>query len=300
MLGVLPLAHSFGLSAVLNSSLLVGARLELLPQFDAQETWKTVLAREVTVLTGVPTMFRRIAELREASRNSDLRLAIVSGSACPRDIARDIRLRLGVDIVERYGMTEASPLTWRSIDDTTPAGDVGLPAWGVKLRAVDEKGSVLQAGRRGEIQAQAPGMLLRYLAAADNREGLQDGWLRTGDLGTVRADGGLTLEARLKEVILRGGYTISAREVEAVIEQHPAVAEAAVVGLPDDDIGEDVAAMIVLRPGRKAEPAELWRFVGERLAAWKRPRRWRMADELPRTSLGKIRRDEIIRTWGEG
>jgi long-chain acyl-CoA synthetase len=300
LLGVLPLAHSFGISAVLNTSLLVGARLELLPQFDAKEAWKVVLAREVTVLTGVPTMYRRIAELREASRNSDLRLAIVSGAACPREVARDVRLRLGIDIVERYGMTEASPLTWRMVDDNTAAGDVGFPAWGVKLRVVDDHGRVLPEGRTGEVETQAPGMLLRYLAAADNRDGFHDGWLRTGDLGCIRPDGGLTLEARLKEVILRGGYTISAREVEAAIEMHPAVAEAAVVGLPDEEMGEDIAAMVVLKPGKQAEPADLWRFVGERLAGWKRPRRWRVVAEIPRTALGKIRRDEIVRSWSEG
>jgi len=155
-------------------------------------------------------------------------------------------------------------------------------------------------GGTGEIEVQSPGMLLRYLSTADNREGFHDGWLRTGDLGCLRPDGGLTIQARLKEVILRGGYTVSAREVEAVIEQHPAVAEAAVVGLPDDDMGEDIAAIVVLKPGRQAEPADLWRFVGERLAAYKRPRRWRVVNELPRSSLGKIRRDEIVRGWGEG
>lgn len=300
MLGVLPLAHSFGLSAVLNTALLVGARLELMPQFDAREAWKTILAREVTVLTGVPAMYRRIAELKEASRNSDLRLAIVSGAACPRDVVREVTLRLGVKVVERYGMTEASPLTWRVVDESTAEGDVGFPGWGVRLRTVDETGRVLPPGKRGELQIQSPTMLLRYLAASDNREALHDSWLRTGDLGRLRPDGGLTVDGRLKEVILRGGYTISAREVEAVIELHPAVAEAAVVGLPDPEMGEDLAAMVVLKPGHQAEPAELWRFVGERLAKWKRPRRWRIASELPRTSLGKIRRDEIARNWGGG
>ncbi|MDQ6746759.1 MAG: acyl--CoA ligase [Candidatus Dormibacteraeota bacterium] len=300
MLGALPLAHSFGLSAVMNASLLAGARLELMPQFGAQEAWKLVLEREVTVVTGVPTMFRRLAELREASRNSDLRLGIVSGSTCPRPLARDVRLRLGIEIIERYGMTEASPLTWRLVEDGTPEGDVGYPGWGVRLRVVDDRGQVTTEGTTGEVEVQAPGMLLRYLAPADNRDGFRDGWLRTGDLGSLGPDGGLTLAARLKEVIIRGGFTISAREVEAVIEQHPAVAEAAVVGLPDDDMGEDIAAMVVLKTGKKAEAADLWRFVGERLAGWKRPRRWRVVAEIPRSPLGKIRRDEIARSWGEG
>lgn len=299
MLGVLPLAHSFGLSAVLNTSLLVGARLELLPRFDAREAWKLVLSREVTVLTGVPTMYRRIAELREASRNSDLRLAIVSGASCPRSVARDIQLRLGIPLVERYGMTEASPLTWRSVDDAAPDGDVGWPAWGVRLRTVGESGEVLPRGQRGQLEVQSPGMLLRYLSASDTRDQLHDGWLRTGDIGTIRPDGGLTLAGRLKEVILRGGYTISAAEVEVALGQHPAVAEAVVVGLPDPEMGEDVAAMVVLKAGRKAEPAELWRFLGERLAPWKRPRRWRLVDDLPRGALGKVMRDEVVRRWAE-
>jgi long-chain acyl-CoA synthetase len=297
MLGALPLAHSFGLSAVLNTALLVGCRLELMPRFDAAEAWKLVLGREVTVLTAVPTMYRRIAELREASRNSDLRLAIVSGAPCPPGLARDVRLRLGVPMVERYGMTEASPLTWRPVQDRTTEGDVGWPGWGVRLRAVGPADAVLPPGQAGEIEVQAPGMLLRYLNPADNREGLRDGWLRTGDIGTIRTDGGLTLRGRLKDVILRGGYTVSAAEVEAAISHHPAVAEAVVVGLPDTEMGEDIAAMVVLKAGRKTEPAELWRFVGERLAAWKRPRRWRIVDDLPRTELGKVMRDEVVRRW---
>ena len=299
MLGVLPLAHSFGLSAVLNTSLLVGCRLELLPRFDAKEAWKLVLATEVTVLTGVPTMYRRIAELREASRNSDLRLAVVSGAACPRAVARDIRLRLGIPVVERYGMTEASPLTWRMIDGGAPDGDVGWPGWGVRLRTVSESGQALPAGQRGQLEVQSPGMLLRYLAASDTRDHLHDGWLRTGDLATIRSDGGLTLGGRLKDVILRGGYTISAAEVEVALGHHPAVAEASVVGLPDPDMGEDIAAMVVLKAGRKAEPAELWRFLGERLAPWKRPRRWRLVDELPRSPLGKVMREEVVRRWSD-
>jgi len=244
-------------------------------------------------------MYRRIAELREASRNSDLRLAIVSGAFCPRSVAHDIRLRLGIPLIERYGMTEASPLTWRTIDDGAPDGDVGWPGWGVRMRTVGENGQVLPQGRRGQLEVQSPGMLLRYLAASDNRDQLHDGWLKTGDLATIRPEGGLTLGGRLKEVILRGGYTVSAAEVEAALGQHPAVAEAVVVGLPDPDMGEDIAAMVVLKSGRKAEPAELWRFLGERLAAYKRPRRWRLVDDLPRSALGKVLRDEVVRRWAE-
>jgi len=297
MLGALPLAHSFGLSAVLNTSLLVGARLELLPHFEAGEAWKVVLASHVTVLTGVPTMYRRLSELAEVSRESDLRLAIVSGSTCPREVSREVRRRMGIPVIERYGMTEASPLTWRRLEDETPEGDVGWPGWGVNLRVVDPGGRVVAAGTAGEIEVRSPGMFLRYLSPADNRDAVHDGWLRTGDLGTIRPDGGLTLQSRLKEVILQGGYTVSAREVESVIQRHPAVAEVVVVGLPGSDLGEEIAAMVVLRSDRPTELEELWGFVAERLASWKRPRRWRIVAELPRTSLGKVKREEIVSNW---
>jgi long-chain acyl-CoA synthetase len=143
-------------------------------------------------------------------------------------------------------------------------------------------------------------MLLRYLRPDDNRDGFHDGWLRTGDLGRIRKDGGVTIESRLKEVILRGGYSISAPEVEGVITQHRAVVDAAVVGLPDADLGEELAAAVVLRRGRSAEPEELAQFVGERLAGWKRPRLWRVVDEIPRTPLGKVVREKVVQLWANG
>jgi long-chain acyl-CoA synthetase len=300
MLGALPMAHSFGFNAVLNAGLLAGARVELMPRFDPRAAWKLIKTRGITVLTGVPAMYRRLSSTTEASRNTDLRLAVVSGSPCPRDVARDVRLRMGVHVVERYGMTEASPLCWRVVTDDSPDGDVGWPGWGVHIRAVNSKGRTVPEDATGELEVQAPSMLLRYLRPDDNRDGFHDGWLRTGDLGRIRKDGGVTIESRLKEVILRGGYSISAPEVEGVITQHRAVVDAAVVGLPDADLGEELAAAVVLRRGRSAEPEELAQFVGERLAGWKRPRLWRVVDEIPRTPLGKVVREKVVQLWANG
>jgi long-chain acyl-CoA synthetase len=297
MLGALPMAHSFGFSAVLNASLLAGARVELMDHFDASEAWRLVKTRGVTVLTGVPAMYRRLATAPEATRNTDLRLAVVSGSTCPREVARQVRLRMGVRVIERYGMTEASPLTWREVTDESPAGDVGWPGWGVHVRVVGESGKVLTAESSGELEVQSPGMLLRYLRADDNRDGFDDGWLRTGDFGRIREDGGITIESRLKEVILRGGYSISALEVEQVLTQHRAVQDAAVVGVPHPDIGEELAAAVVWREGSTAETEDLERFMAKRLAAWKRPRLWRVVDEIPRTPLGKVKREVIAGFW---
>ena len=300
MLGALPLAHSFGFSAVLNASLLAGVRVELMSHFDTGAAWKLIKTRGITVLTGVPAMYRRLSSTTEASRNTQLRLAVVSGSPCPRDVARDVRLRMGVHLVERYGMTEASPLCWRKVTDDSPEGDVGWPGWGVHIRAVSPRGRAVSADVSGELEVLAPSMLLRYLRPDDNRDGFHDGWLRTGDLGRLRKDGGITIESRINEVILRGGYSVSAPEVERVLTQHRAIVDAAVVGLPDADLGEELAAAVVLRQGRSADPEELEQFVGERLASWKRPRLWRVVDEIPRTPLGKVAREKVVQFWANG
>jgi long-chain acyl-CoA synthetase len=294
MLGVLPLAHSFGLSAVLNACMLAGARLELMARFDVDAAWKLIRERGITVLTGAPTMYRRLAHSRKATPHTDLRLAVVSGSSCPAQVARDVRQWMAIPIIERYGMTEASPLTWRLIDETPLEGDVGRPAWGVHIRAVNSSGIVLPAGKVGELEVQAPSMMSGYLTARDNRSAFRGGWFRTGDLGAARVDGGITLSGRLKDVILRAGYSVAAREVEMALEAHPTISEAAVIGVPDDDLGEEVAAVVVPARGREAHPEELDQYLLQKLARWKRPRLWHVTDELPRTSLGKIRKDELL------
>jgi len=140
-------------------------------------------------------------------------------------------------------------------------------------------------------------MMSGYLSARDNREGFHNGWLRTGDLGALRADSGITLSGRLKDVIIRGGYSIAAREVELALETHPAVREAAVIGVPDEDLGEELAAVVVPRRGQRPQPEELDQYLLQKLARWKRPRLWQVVDELPHTSLGKVRKDELLSSF---
>jgi long-chain acyl-CoA synthetase len=205
-------------------------------------------------------------------------------------------------VVERYGMTEASPLTWRVVSDDSPEGDVGWPGWGVHIRAVDPHGKVLGKDKAGELEVEAPSMLLRYLRPEDSTAAFHDGWLRTGDVGLVRADRGVTLKSRLKDVILRGGYSVAAGEVEKAIAAHRWVAEAVVLGVPDRELGEELAAAVVLRKHRR-RPAELdvvadlERHMAERLASWKRPRMWKVVDQVPRTPLGKVKRVELLRLF---
>ena len=297
LLGALPLAHSYGLSAVLNAAMVAGARIELIPKFDAGKAWSTIADRGVTVFSGVPTMFRRLVLHPHSSRNTDLRLCVVSGAPCPRDLARDVQLRLGTPLIERYGMTEASPLTWHTVDPASAEGDVGRAAWGVRVRAVDVDRNPVAPGRVGELQVRAPSMLLGYLSAEDEHEALTDGWLLTGDLGKVHPGARVELVGRLKDVILRGGYSVSAREVARALEEHPAVVEAAVVGVPDGDLGEEVAAAVVLAARSGISLEDLNFHAAKTLAAWKRPHRWRIVERLPRTALEKVSAQEVRRMF---
>jgi long-chain acyl-CoA synthetase len=291
-LGALPLPHSFGMSAVLNASMVAGAAVALMPRFDAAEALRAIDAHGVTVLQAVPTMFSRlVATATDTGRPPSLRLTVVSGAPLPADLAAGVHATLCDRVVERYGMTEVSPLTMREVpDDGGEPGDVGRPLWGVGVRVANGAG-------HGELEATAASMFLGY--AGDRRATaavLRDGFMRTGDLGRVDADGRVVLTGRLKDLIIRGGYNVPAREVEQVLEAHPAVAEVAVVGLPDADLGEEVAAALVLRPGPHRHtdvPAELRTRCAEQLAAYKRPRRWYLLDELPRTASGKVRKHAL-------
>jgi long-chain acyl-CoA synthetase len=282
--------HSFGMSAVLNASVLAGSAVALMRRFDPDEALRTIEERRVTVLQGVPTMFSRLVTARANKAQStplpSLRLTVVSGAPLPAGLAAGVHRHLCARIVERWGMTEVSPLTMRDVPegDDEP-GDVGRPLWGVAVRAASN----------GELEAAAPSMFLGYAGEpAATRAAMHDGFLRTGDLGRVDPDGRVVLSGRLKDLIIRGGNNVAAREVEHVLEGHPAVLEVAVVGLPDPDMGEEVAAALVLERGSPpGVAAELRRRCAEQLAAHKRPRHWYVLDELPRTASGKVRKGEL-------
>jgi long-chain acyl-CoA synthetase len=287
-LGALPLPHSFGMSAVLNASVLAGAGVALMTRFDAADALSVIDRQGVTVVQAVPTMFARLAAAAATAPRS-LRLCVVSGAPLPAPLATQVHDRLCERVVERYGMTEVSPLTMRRVPpDGGEPGDVGRPLWGVGLRVVG-------GAEEGELEATAASMFLGY--AGDRRAtaaALVDGFFRTGDLGRVDSGGRIVLTGRLKDLVIRGGYNVAAREVEHLLEAHPAVAEVAVVGMPDADLGEEVAAALVLHGGDPARVAEeLRQRCVERLAAYKRPRRWFVLEQLPRTASGKVRKHEL-------
>jgi long-chain acyl-CoA synthetase len=292
VLSTLPLAHSLGLNGALLAPLLTGSTVALVERFAPDAVVAAIRARRVTVFPGVATMFRRLLDSGELATAdlSSVRIAVSGAAPCPWDLAREWRERTGIRIVRGYGMTELfRPISY-SASDTTEAPDaIGRAVPGVELLIVDDAGSPVAGGQTGELWIKSPSAMESYVnAPAETREVLIDGWFHTGDLATVSADGLVTIVGRKRERILRGGYSVFPAEVEAVLLTHPAVAEAAVVGIHHPELGEDVAAFVTLRPGTAAAPDELITHCRERLAAFKYPRRLTVLDALPKSPTGKI------------
>jgi len=298
VLSALPLAHSFGLNGALLAPLLAGATVALLDRFSPEGALAAIARHRVTVFPGVATMFRRLldsAALASADLSS-LRLAVSGAAPCPWDLAEAWRRRTGVRVLRGYGMTEIfRPISYLADDPLDLPDAIGRPVPGVELRIVDDDGRSLEPGGVGELWIRSPAAMDGYLNAADEtRVVLQDGWFRTGDLASLSSDGSVRIVGRKKELILRGGYSVVPGEVEAALLTHPAVAEAAVIGIPHDELGEEVAAFVILHPEATAGPEELVVYCRERLAPFKYPRQVVIVSELPKSPTGKILRSRLI------
>jgi long-chain acyl-CoA synthetase len=292
VLAVLPLAHSFGLNGALLAPLLAGATVAVVERFSPEDTLRAISRHRVTVFPAVATMFQRMLDLPDLSETacSSLRLAVSGAAPCPWELAEAWRRRSGVRIVRGYGMTELfRPISYLADDPADRKDAIGRPVPGVEVRVVNEAGQALAAGEAGELWIRTPAALDGYLRAEEEtRAVIRDGWFKTGDLATISAEGFVSVVGRTKDLILRGGYSVVPGEVEAALLEHPAVAEAAVVGTPDALLGEEIEAFITLRPGARTDAAELVAFCRERLAAFKYPRRVSIVAELPKSTTGKV------------
>ena len=295
LLSALPLSHAFGINSALFAPLLAGATVALVERFVPEAVAAQLERLGVTVLPGVATMFRRLLDLPGFSGARGLRLGVSGAAPCPWDLAQEWRARTGVRIVRGYGMTELfRPLSYFSDDPTDHAECVGRAVPGVEIRVVDDAGRALPAGETGELHIRTPAAMDGYLdRPEDTRAVFDDGWFRTGDLARVTADGYVAIVGRQRERIKRGGYSVFPAEVEAVVLTHPAVAEAAAVGVPVETLGEEIAAFVTLRPGAATDADELIAWCRERLAAYKYPRRVVIVPELPKSSTGKILRARL-------
>jgi long-chain acyl-CoA synthetase len=286
VLAALPLAHSFGLNGALLAPLLVGVTVALVDRFAPDRVVDAIHRHRVTVFPGVATMFRRMLEAPELA-SADLgsvRIAVSGAAPCPWELAERWRARTGIRIVRGYGMTELfRPISYQAADPTEAPDSIGWPVPGVQIRIVDD-----------ELWIKSPSAMDAYLNAPDEtREVLVDGWFRTGDLATVSADGLVTIIGRKRERILRGGYSVFPAEVEAVLLTHPAVAEAAVLGVPHPELGEDVAAFVALRPNSAVTAEEIIGHCRDRLAVFKYPRRLIVLDALPKSATGKVLKSKL-------
>ena len=295
VLAALPLSHSFGLNGALLAPLLAGATVRLVERFTADGVAALLTRERITVLPAVATMFRRLLDVPAFAGGRALRLAVSGAAPCPWDLAQEWRERTGVRIVRGYGMTELfRPLSYRA-DDTSDLPDaVGRAVPGVEARVVDESGAPLAAGEVGELMIRSPAAMDGYLGAPEESQAvLADGWFRTGDLASIDSDGWVRIAGRKRERILRGGHSVFPPEVEAVLLSHPDVAEAAVVGIPHSELGEEIAGFVVMRPESRAGADELIAFCKERLAGYKYPRRIRLLATLPRSATGKILKTKL-------
>jgi long-chain acyl-CoA synthetase len=231
---------------------------------------------------------------------SSLRLAVSGAAPCPFSLATEWHRRTGVRILRGYGMTELfRPVSYLAADPEARPDAVGRPVPGVDVRVVDEAGVDAAVGEAGELWIRSPAAMDGYLGAPGETEAvLADGWFRTGDLATLSADGFVSIVGRKRELILRGGYSVVPAEVEAVLLAHPAVAEAAVVGVPHVELGEEIAAFVTARPGSAPTPEELAAHCRARLAAYKYPRRVAILPELPRTATGKVLKARLVAAAG--
>ena len=300
VLATLPLSHSFGLNAGLLAPFLAGARVVLVERFSPEAALAAIERERVTVFPGVATMFRRVLDSPALARAdlSSLRLCVSGAAPLPWDLACEWRERTGIRILRGYGTTELfRPVSYLARDPVDRPEAAGRPVPGVEVRMVDDAGRPVPDGATGELMIRTPAAMDAYLGAPEEtREVLRDGWFATGDLARFTDGGFVEIVGRKRERILRGGYSVFPAEVEAVLLSHPAVAEAAVVGVPDAELGEEVAAFVVLKPGAAAtSPDALVRHCRERLAGFKYPRRVTLVATLPRSSTGKVLKARLER-----
>ena len=296
LLHALPLFHTHGLFVACHCVLRSGASMLLLPKFDAGEVLR--LLPRASVFAGVPTFYVRL--LRHPGLDADacrgLRLFISGSAPLLSRTLEAFRERTGHTILERYGMTECGMVTSNPLEGPRKAGTVGPPLPGVALRVVDDEGRELPVGVTGGVEFKGPNVFRGYwrMPERDARDFTADGYFRSGDLGVIDDDGYLTLVGRAKDLIISGGLNVYPKEIEARLDRVEGVAESAVIGVPDEDLGERVTAVVVPEgaPG-VLDPLAILADIRTGLAGYKVPKEIHVVDELPRNAMGKVQKDAL-------
>jgi long-chain acyl-CoA synthetase len=297
VLGALPLFHSFGQTCGLNACVLAGGVLTLIPRFDPDKALEIIERDRVTVFEGVPTMYSAMLQspAADTADTSSLRVCASGGAALPVEVLRAFEGKFGCKVLEGYGLSETSPVaSFNHPDRERKPGSIGTPIDGVDMKVVSEEGEDVPAGEVGEIAIRGHNVMKGYWGRPDaTAEAIRGGWFHSGDLARVDDEGYFYIVDRKKDMIIRGGYNVYPREIEEVLYEHPAVAEAAVVGVPHPELGEEVAAFVALKAGEEASADDLRDHCKEQVAAYKYPRHVFFVEALPKGPTGKILKREI-------
>ncbi len=297
-LATLPLFHSFGQTVIQNGVLAAGGTLVMLPRFDATEAMSLIVEHRINFFAGVPTMYFAMLNHPEAAKFdlSVLHYCVSGGSAMPVEVMRAFDEKYGVNILEGYGLSETSPIaSFNRLDRAKKPGSIGLPVWGCEFLLLDEEGQVVrEADTAGEICIKGHNVMKGYYKRPEaNAESIVDGWFRTGDVATRDAEGYYFIVDRKKDMIIRGGFNVYPREIEELLYAHPAIAEAAVIGVAHESLGEEVKAVVALKPGQAVGDSELIAYCKQHLAAYKYPRSIEFRESLPKNATGKILKREL-------
>jgi long-chain acyl-CoA synthetase len=293
----LPLFHVFGLMSMMCTTLAAGGMVTLVPRFDGGKVLEVMARDGVTIFGGVPTMLTAMLHHPDRAQYnlSSVRICISGGAAIPVEVLSAFEEAFGCKVLEGYGLSETAGIATFSLPDRDrKAGSIGVPILGTDIRIVDGHGQDVPEGERGELIMRGPTLMAGYWNQPEaTDEAIRGGWFHTGDIAVKDSDGYFFIVDRKKDMIIRGGYNVYPRELEEVIYAHPAVREAAVVGVPHVSLGEEVAAVVALKQGADLAPDALRAYMKERVAAYKYPRIVWMVDELPKGPTGKILKREI-------
>lgn len=291
-LTVLPLFHSFSWTVNVLLGLYLGSTITLKETFMPKDTLETLIQEDITVFCGVPSMFAVLMRMAEKGQFKALRLAISGGAPLAAEVQRGFEEKFNFPLVEGYGLSEAAPVAILNPLDPKALrkpGSIGFPLPGVEAKIVDENDNELPVGEIGELVLKGPNVMVGYHnMPEETAKTLRNGWLHTGDLAKKDEDGYFYIVDRLKDMIITGGFNVYPREIEEVLLTHPAVLEAAVVGVGDPLKGEEIKAFIVLKEGAEADRRELQSFLKDKIASYKIPKYFEFVKELPKTPTGKV------------
>jgi long-chain acyl-CoA synthetase len=297
----LPLFHATAQTAQMIAFFHLGGTLVLLPRFDPAALLTTMTSERITYWIGVPTMYWTLLKYAreqniDVSRTAaTLRLAVSGGAPMPVELMRDFEQAFGVRIIEGYGLSETSPVaSFNHLDRPSKPGTVGQPLFAVDIMIVNDSDEMVETGQPGEVVIRGHNVMKGYYKQPEaTAEAMRNGWFHTGDIGILDADGYLSIVDRKKDMILRGGLNVYPRELEEVMLSHPAVSLVAVVGVPDERLGEEVKAFVVKKPGVEVTEEDLRGWCKEQFASYKYPRIIEFRSELPTSATGKILKREL-------